>query len=222
MVNYAVPPEVLQPFVPRGTVLDTWGNQGFISLVAFQFQKTRVLGLPVPLHQDFEEVNLRFYVRRDVSGETRHGVVFLREVVGKPLIATAARLTYNEPYKVLPTRHHIARNGTMHARYGWKVENHWESLSATASGEPVVPADGTFETFISDKPWGFTRQAGGGTIEYRVRHPRWRLWSNPETDMEADLGALCGDKLQPWLKAAHSSLIAEGSPVTLFVGSRIR
>src|SRR5690606_19906832 len=55
MLNYEIDPAVLQPFVPRGTELDTWNGQTFASLVGFLFLDTRVLGVAVPLHTDFEE-----------------------------------------------------------------------------------------------------------------------------------------------------------------------
>jgi len=105
MLNYAVDPALLAPYVPDGTVLDAHGGITYVSLVAFQFEHTRVLGIPVPLHRDFEELNLRFYVRREHQGEVRRAVVFIREVVPRRAIALIARALYNEPYIALPMRH---------------------------------------------------------------------------------------------------------------------
>jgi uncharacterized protein len=107
MLNYRVDPALLEPFVPQGTTLDHWQNATYVSLVGFLFHDTRVLGIPVPLHRDFEEVNLRFYVRRAVDGEIRRGVTFIREIVPRRAIATVARITYNEPHAALPMRHTI-------------------------------------------------------------------------------------------------------------------
>ena len=96
MLNYAVDPQVLLPRVPAGTELDFFDGQTFVSLVGFLFRDTRVLGLRIPGHQTFEEVNLRFYVRRGangrtVDGEVRRGVVFVREIVPRWAIAAVAR-----------------------------------------------------------------------------------------------------------------------------------
>jgi len=63
-LNYACPRAWPDPLVPRGTELDTWQGQTLVSLVGFLFAGTRLKGLPVPGHRTFEEVKLRFYVRR--------------------------------------------------------------------------------------------------------------------------------------------------------------
>src|SRR5262245_54368008 len=107
MLNYAVEQDVLQPFVPPGTVLDTYKGVAYVSLVGFLFLKTKVLGMAVPLHQDFEELNLRFYVRRFAGDDWRRGVVFIKEIVPRPAIAMVARLAYNENYIALPMRHRL-------------------------------------------------------------------------------------------------------------------
>src|SRR5688500_10577936 len=107
MLNYRVAPELLRPHVPAGTELDTWNDAVHVSVVGFLFRDTRVLGIPVPFHRRFEDVNLRFYVRREVDGEVRRAVTFLRELVPRRAIATVARLAYAEPYTALPMRHRL-------------------------------------------------------------------------------------------------------------------
>ena len=78
MLNYEVDASLLLPFVPSGTELDRWNGKVFVSLVGFRFLKTKLLGfLPIPLHSNFDEVNLRFYVRRQEGDEIRRGVVFV-------------------------------------------------------------------------------------------------------------------------------------------------
>src|SRR5262249_56869663 len=104
MLNYAVDRAVLEPHVPAGTVLDTYQGQAYVSLVGFLFLNTKVWGVPVPLHRNFEEVNLRFYVRRFSGEESRRGVVFLKEIVPRSAIAAIARVFYNENYVALPMR----------------------------------------------------------------------------------------------------------------------
>src|SRR6187402_115091 len=99
LLNYSCPTELLEPLVPNGTELDLWNGEALVSLVGFMFRETRVLGVPIPFHVNFEEVNLRFYVRRTTpSGELRRAVVFVRELVPRHAIAALARWIYNEPY----------------------------------------------------------------------------------------------------------------------------
>jgi uncharacterized protein YqjF (DUF2071 family) len=180
LLNYAIDPGILAPLVPQGTELDTWQGRTLVSVVGFRFLRTRVLGLPVPFHTNFDEINLRFYVRRVVAEEVRRGVVFIREVVGLPAIATVARWAYHEPYVALPTRHHIEMDGASGAnglaRYQWRQQR-WYTLEATISGPSRPLEPGSQAEFITEHYWGYTRQRDGGTIEYRVTHPRWQVWT---------------------------------------------
>src|SRR6476469_9717658 len=98
LLNYRCPSELLGPFVPAGTELDRWQGETLVSLVGFLSSDTRLLGVPVPFHRTFEEVNLRFYVRRAIP-EHRRAVVFIRELVPRRAVAAVARALYNEPYR---------------------------------------------------------------------------------------------------------------------------
>src|SRR5687768_2327991 len=71
MLNWEIDPAVLEPLVPQGTELDFHDGKTYVSMVGFLFLDTRVLGWPVPLHRNFEEVNLRFYLRRVAGDEIR-------------------------------------------------------------------------------------------------------------------------------------------------------
>ncbi|MBS1563590.1 MAG: DUF2071 domain-containing protein, partial [Bacteroidetes bacterium] len=90
MANYAVDPAVLKPFVPAGTVLDEFERRYYVSLVGFLFDDVRLKGWRIPYHRRFPEVNLRFYVRRDIPdnpGAVQRGVVFISEIVPRFAIA---------------------------------------------------------------------------------------------------------------------------------------
>ena len=64
MLNFEIDPQRLAPLVPTGTELDFHEGRTFVSIVGFVFRDTRVRGWAIPRHRDFEELNLRFYVRR--------------------------------------------------------------------------------------------------------------------------------------------------------------
>jgi uncharacterized protein len=143
MLNYELERRVLQPYVPAGTELDAWQGRTFVSLVAFLFADTRVLGVPIPRHRTFEEVNLRFYVKRQVGDEVRRAGVFIREVVPRVAIATVARLMYNEPYVALPMRHSYgARRHDCFpetVEYEWKVGSAWTTVTGAADANGAIP-----------------------------------------------------------------------------------
>lgn len=215
MLNYDVPPQVLAPHVPPGTELDSWRGATFVSLVAFRFLNTRVLGLPIPFHRHFEEVNLRFYVRREHRGELRRAVVFLRELVPRRAIAALARAVYNEPYFALPMRSRLAYDPTPRLEYTWRLAGRWHGCGASGAGQAALPAAGSLAEFITEHYWGYTRQRNGGTIEYRVEHPRWAVWPATDVHVSADLALLYGKLTSLMTATPRSAFIADGSPVTV-------
>jgi uncharacterized protein YqjF (DUF2071 family) len=226
MLNYEVAPAVLQPLVPAGTVLDAWDGRMMVSVVGFRFLDTRVLGVRVPWHRHFDEVNLRFYVqRRQPDGELRRGVVFVRELVPRAAIALLARLAYNEPYRAVPMRSTTpARPTETPGRliYEWRTVAGWQHVAATAAGAPIVPAVGSEAAFITEHYWGYTRQRDGGTVEYQVTHPAWRVWAAEAPELVADVARLYGQQFAPALSASPASaFVAEGSAVVVYRPRRL-
>lgn len=224
MLNYEVDPAVLVPRVPVGTTLDTEDGRTFVSLVGFRFLDTRLLGVPIPFHRDFDEVNLRFYVRRQVpGGEPRRGVVFIKELVPRWALAAVARLVYNENYQALPMDHSIDLGPTGGSvAYRWRHRGRWNGLSVTVEGAPGLTAPEAHETFITEHYWGYARQPDGGTLEYQVEHPRWQVWCATASTLDLDVAGLYGAELARFLSGApFSALLAEGSEIVVRRGRRI-
>ena len=223
MRNVAVDPALLQPLVPRGTALDLWQGEALVSLVGFRFVETRVLGIAVPFHRDFEEVNLRFYVRREGPEGPRRGVVFIRELVPRAAIAWTARLGYNEPYRALPMRHAITAQGDARdVRYGWKEPGGWTQLSARTDGPARPLQPGSEAEFITEHYWGYCRQRDGGTLEYQVTHPRWDVWDATQSEVSGDLEATYGPVMAAALRGTpRSAFVAVGSDITVYQPTRL-
>jgi uncharacterized protein len=221
MVNYAVDPAVLEPLVPAGTELDTWNGRAYVYVVGFRFLQTRVLGIPVPFHRNFDEVNLRFYVRRRVEGEWRKGVAFVKEIVPRRAIAFVARTLYNENYVRMPMRSSVTVPGPV--RYEWWHAGAWEGVSATVGGEARLPGPEAEETFISEHYWGYARQPDGSTVEYGVEHPQWRVWRCEAAALSCQAGPLYGERFAKVLSGPPASaFLADGSPVIVRRGVRLR
>lgn len=219
MLNYTVDPGILRSRLPRGVDLDLWRGEAVVSVVGFQFRDCRVFGIPVPGHRDFVEVNLRYYVLRNVGGERRRGVVFVREIVPRAAIAITARVFYNEPYLAMPMRRSI--DGSR-LEYAWRHRGVWQRLSATTRGGAEPIAAGTEEEFIFEHYWGYSRQRDGGTVEYQVEHPPWRVWQVGTSSLEGDVAALYGGEfVAPLAEEPRSAFVAEGSPVCVRRGVRI-
>jgi len=216
MLNFVVDPKIVAPLVPPGTELDFENGETFLSVVGFLFLDTRLLGLPIPLHRDFEEVNLRFYVRKKSADTWRRGVVFVRELVPRRAIALVARAFYGEKYLALPMKHEIEHvDPKLKVEYSWRRGCKWESLKMSASGEPQAIAAGSHAEFITEHYWGYTR-VRAGCSEYQVEHPRWKIWNANNCEFRGDTAALYGPQFVETLSAPpRSAFIAEGSPITI-------
>ncbi len=227
MLNYEVDRSLLAPLVPDGTVLDSFEGRYMMSVVGFMFVDTRLLGVPVPLHRNFEEVNLRFYVRRVVGDEVRRAVTFVRELVPRRAIAAVARFAYNEPYSAVTMGHDITapRDGSTapsRVEYRWRTGSRWCTLAIEPVGSGAVPTSDAEETFITEHYWGYTRQRDGSTIEYRVEHPRWRVWPAAKAELTGDLVATYGARFAAALdRAPDSAFLADGSEVRVHMPVRV-
>lgn len=225
MLNYQVDPALLREYVPSGTELDLFNGAAFISLVGFQFLRAKALGaLAFAFHSDFDEINLRFYVRRREGNECRRGVAFIREIVPKQLIAQVARLAYGENYSCYPMRHRVnTKADSKMAEYEWGVDRKWCKLYAQGSGIPAHPREGTLEEFITEHYWGYSAGRHGRSLEYRVSHTPWRVWTSAEAGFEGDGTSTYGQRLGSVLnRRPDSAFIAEGSPVLIYMGRLIK
>lgn len=224
LLNYEVDPGLLFSYVPRGTELDAWNSKTFISLVGFRFANTRVLGVRVPFHSNFLEVNLRFYVKRQEHGNERRGVVFIREIVPRAAIALVARTLYNEKYVALPMAHEIHRNneGSVDAAYRWRLGGRWSEIRFQSQGDAAPLQDGSEEQFIAEHYWGYSAQRDGRCMEYEVQHPSWKVWQARQAQFNGDIEALYGRQFADALSGPPASaFLADGSPVTVMRGRRI-
>lgn len=219
MANYQVSPESLHDFLPLGVELDFWNDECYASLVAFEFLETKVLGLTVPFHVNFEEVNLRFYVRRKIAGETRRGVVFVKEIVPRRAIAFVARVFYGEPYETW-TMSHGSRDGEI--SYFW-AKNDCRNQVKVAFGQSLgVPAENSHGEFIIEHYWGYTKRSGARSDEYKVEHQKWELLEVTNAEIAVDFGKIYGERfaflgqVQP-----KSVLLARGSEISVYKGAKI-
>jgi uncharacterized protein len=215
MANYSVPPEILLPFVPYGTELDAWEGTHYVSLVGFMFRQTKVLGISVPFHAEFEEVNLRFYVRYNDNGEWKRGVVFVKEIVPKRAISWVANALYNEHYHTMPMGHTKSlKANTLQIGYEWfyKGVKHSLSVSADPLAKPIET--GSEPDFIAEHYWGFTKISYSKTSAYQVEHPTWVVHDVLDYNISFNAGVLYGPAFDGLEKQRPTSVfLANGSEI---------
>ncbi|MGI9056504.1 MAG: YqjF family protein [Pyrinomonadaceae bacterium] len=219
MANYEVAPETLADRVPNGVTLDFHDGKCFVSVVAFMFLDTRVLGVPVPFHINFEEVNLRFYVKREMPEEVRRGVVFVKEIVTRFAIATVARVFYSEPYEAWKMSHAKKENELI---YAWWKHDDAHSVKIEIGENLGVPAMDSHGEFIIEHYWGYTKRGAVRTDEYKVEHPKWELFDVTNYEIKLDFGKLYGAEFA-FLnnEKPHSVFMAKGSEVAVYKGAKI-
>ena len=220
MANYEVEPAVLADRLPPGTEIDLYQGKCFVSLVGFMFLNTRVMGVPVPFHINFPEVNLRFYVnRRTADGEVRRGVVFIKEIVSRRAIAAVARIIYGEPYecwKMTETR------TPDRVEYCWRSRDSAHSMAVDRTAILSLPEAGSKAQFITEHYWGYTKRDGGRVDEFKVEHPSWQIFETDNCRIDVDFREVYGEDFAHLNEATpYSVLLAQGSPVTVFKGTRI-
>jgi hypothetical protein len=237
LLNFRVPVEAIARLAPAGTEPDLHEGEAYISVVGFRFQRVRVFGIPVPGHTRFDEINLRYYVKRVVDGKVRRGVVFVREIAPRRAIAIVANRLYNEKYLTRPMRQVIEMAGAElqlgdRIEYGWgsegggpfgrRRERAWNRIGARVATRPELPAAGSLEEFITEHYWGYVRGRDGWTREYRVTHPMWRVARGDEVVWECDVAGTYDSPLGQYLNMAPANvLVADGSGVEVFRGRRV-
>lgn len=218
LLNYEIEPSVLEPLIPFGCELDFRDGRTFVSLVAFMFYNTKMFGvLPALGYRDFEEVNLRFYVTRKTDGEVRRGVVFVKEVVPKRLLAFTARVFYGENYVRMPMSHEIDE--------GRAYTYRWGKNAMVVKTENVLfeASENGLERWISEHYWGYTRLSLRHSYEYEVRHPKWKLFPVKDSTVDVDVEGVYGPRFKSALSRRPASVfLADGSPVTVHFPSEIR
>ncbi|WP_159474764.1 YqjF family protein [Dyadobacter sp. 3J3] len=217
MANYAVPPEVLAPYLPKGVELDFYQGKTYVSLVGFLFKDTKIFSVPIPFYGTFEEVNLRFYVIRKTGNEIKRGVVFINETVPSKIVAVVANYLYKEHYVSIPTRHDWKSNGKVkQIKFDWKIANEWNSIYAEASEAGVPMAVDSIEEFIFEHYYGYTKIDDASTEEYNIHHDRWNVNEVINYDINCNFAAMYGKDFD-FLKDLEpdSVMLAEGSPVSV-------
>ncbi|MDX1628182.1 MAG: DUF2071 domain-containing protein [Fulvivirga sp.] len=217
LANYAVDPSILTKYIPAKTELDLWQGTCYVSLVGFMFLNTRLLGIPIPFHRNFEEVNLRFYVRHKENGVWKRGVVFVKEIVPRAAITWVANNLYHEHYQTMPMAHDWKSvNDHQEVQYRWKYKSEENELILKAGSSLEEIEDESETEFITEHYWGYTRVNDQTTSAYEVRHPRWQVYEVVDYGVKVNFGLLYGDEFDFLShEKPKSVMLAEGSAITV-------
>lgn len=211
VASFKADKQLLQPFVPRGTELNDWNGDYYMSLLGFQFSRARFCGIPSPFYRRFEELNLRFYVRQKVKSGWRKGVVFIKEVIPSKLVGCIAKWLYHENFAALPMHHHIyTGNDGRHTEYYWEQESKpgYLKLCSQLQPEPAVP--GSLPAFIHDHYIAFTKTKKH-SYTFDIQHPDWNIYPALSFEMQLDAVALYGEAFRDAFSQPATAFLLDGS-----------
>lgn len=216
MANYEVEPSVLKPYIPKGVELDFYNNKTYVSLVGFMFKKTSLFGVPIPFFGSFEEINLRFYVRKVDGKKIKKGVVFINETVPFKIVAHLANKLYKEHYISIPTKNTIDIGEHKNIQYEWKMKDKWNSITVQADTSKNIIEPSSIEEFIFERYFGFTKLTHFSTQEYKIHHPKWMTHNILNNNIDCDFGTMYGEAFSNLNNQMPNSIImAEGSQVAV-------
>ncbi len=215
MANYLVDPKILLPYLPKGVELDLYEGKSCLSLVGFMFKNTKLFNVPIPYLGTFEEINLRFYVMRKEGNEIKRGVVFINETIPYKLVAWIANKLYKEHYTTIPTKHTINISDTKkEIEYQWLKDNKWNSIKLETTTSSEAMQAGSFEQFIFEHYYGYTKINENATEEYRLHHPSWKINTIAKCTIDCDFESMYGPNFAVLnITEPASVFIAEGSKV---------
>lgn len=217
IANYEIDKSVLTDYIPFGTELDLWYNKCYVSLVGFMFINTKLLGVKIPFHSNFEEVNLRFYVKRFENNEWKRGVVFIKEIVPKPALTLVANRIYKENYETMKMEHNW-KVDTKHRTvvYKWKNKLKWNLFKIVALKESQKMEKQSEAEFIMEHYWGYAKINKTKSNEYEITHPKWEHYKVSDFEIKVDFGINYGNEFQFLsAKEPNSVMLAEGSVITV-------
>lgn len=216
MANYEIEPSTLAPYLPKGVELDFYNNKTYVSLVGFMFKNTRLFGLPIPFFGSFEEINLRFYVKKIENRKIKKGVVFINETVPFKIVALLANKLYKEHYISIPTKNSIDITENKDIKFEWKINNRWNSLAVKSDTNKYKIEQGTIEEFIFERYFGFTKLSASSTQEYKIHHPKWMTHKILNSQIDCDFRSMYGDSFSMLNNQTPDSIVlAEGSQVSV-------
>jgi uncharacterized protein YqjF (DUF2071 family) len=215
LFNYEVDAKILEKYLPTGTEIDFWNDKCYVSLVGFMFENTKVLGFKIPFHIDFEEVNLRFYVKRFENGEWKRGVVFIKEIVPKSAITFVANTLYQEHYETQKMKHEVIENKTTNTFiYQWKNNQNWNTIQIETKKNPVAIEIDSEAEFITEHYFGYTKINLKTTFEYEVQHPRWEQLEVLNYNIDIDFNKTYGTDFEFLQTTKPTSVfLAKGSQI---------
>tara|TARA_B100000809_G_scaffold118758_1_gene117075 strand:- start:46028 stop:46750 length:723 start_codon:yes stop_codon:yes gene_type:complete len=213
--NYIIDPAILDKHIPNGTLLEAHNGKHYVSLVGFRYCETRLLNIRVPYHHIFEEINLRFYVKREISpGNWRSEVAFAKLFFPKKALTLVAKYIYKENYETLNMRHSwTEKENHLLTSYGLHKKN-WHNFEIQSDKKSRKVASDSSEFFFSKHYWGTSQIDHRSSTVYEIEHPDWEAYDIVDSNVSFDFNTIFGSEFKHLTNTQPDS-------VHLFKGSEV-
>ena len=216
LVNYKVPPEVVEKYLPQYTKLDFYNGECLVSLMGFQVHKLKVAGIKVPLLKDFEEIDLQIYVKRFDGAKWRKGVVVIHRIFDQPAATHLANTIFKANYNAMPVSGRVEETEEyLKAHYSWQYKEIAQKFWVKSNRVAAPYEKDTYAAYVLDRPYGYVKLEEQ-TFEYKIQHVDWHLYTVEEYAVDVDFSKQF-DPAFNLLNAQtpHSVLFTEGSTIEI-------
>lgn len=213
-VNFRIDAKLINALLPKDLEADLFDGFAILSFVGFRFTDARLLGIKIPFHQKFPEINLRTYVKSK-KNPTEKGIYFISEMVPKFMTYFVGKFIFGEPFSRINVQEILNENS-----FGYKIENKNEGLemSAILSQNLNEQIKNKEEEFIVDRVFAFCGKANKKSKKYEVQHPKWNLMKAENSNYIFSNLSHISKLLNNFLQGATPSSIfaTDGSAVDVF------
>jgi len=227
VVNFEIDPKILEPYTPPKTEIDFFNDVTFVSLIARNVKRVKPGNYPIYFSRPFEQIQLRFYVKRQVGDTVRNGVAIIKDYLPRRRISLTMNKLFKHSFVQVPMQRESSNfdsantNDLPSVEYRWLVGEHWNHIRVKARSQMRPQRAQTKESFVLDHHWGYTL-VGGKTFEYYVEYPAWAMWDAQSGAFDCDTEQVFGRKFVKTLRQRPASVfLARGSEITIYHPSQI-
>ena len=217
LINYIVPPEILDKYLPKHTEPDLYNGNCYISLVGFHVHNLKLNDIKLPVIKDFEEIDLQIYVKRFNGASWVKGVVVISRIFEQPGLTVLTNTIFKTNYNSYPTRGEVKQTEEqLEVKYSWEYKDISQSFSVISS-HLAAPYDKNSEAaFLLDRPFGFIKAGEEETYQYTINHASWHLYTVEEYSVDVDFSR----QFDPTFnilnsRVPQSVMLTEGSSVEI-------
>lgn len=170
VLTYAFPPEILEPLVPKGLVLDVFRGYGFLAVALVQTERLRPSFLPAAWGGDFFLSGYRIFTRLANGAESKRGLRILRSDTDRKWMVRAGNLMTHYNYHYCHAKLEYSRRQMHWTTQTPRSEADLEVV-ANLADEPVpLPVNSPFTTlaearrFAGPLPYTFEYEEATGSI----------------------------------------------------------